>query len=124
VIRKPAQGNASYGLDDRDTGRRGRSCFRRVAFLTGGITLLLGIVAHGLLAVPLAAEVQQPGKVYRVGNLSSLDGPTVNEAAFWEKLRELGWIEGKHITVENRFRRRLERWECSSRSWRCAAPRT
>jgi putative ABC transport system substrate-binding protein len=81
----------------------------------GPALALVLALALGLLAVPLAAEAQQPGKLYRVGNLSSLDGPTVNEAAFWEELRELGWIEGKNITVENRYGgRNLERMATSA----------
>jgi putative ABC transport system substrate-binding protein len=68
-----------------------------------------------LLAAPLAAEAQQAGRVYRVGHLSSFDGPDVNHAAFWEKLRELGWVEGKNITVEHRYGgRNLERMATSA----------
>jgi putative ABC transport system substrate-binding protein len=51
----------------------------------------------------LAAEAQQGDKVSRVGHLSSLDAPTVNHEAFREGLRQLGWIEGKTLIIENRF---------------------
>jgi putative ABC transport system substrate-binding protein len=62
----------------------------------------LAVILSMTLA-PLAAEAQQAGKVYRVGHLSSLDRPTVNHAAFREKLRELGWVEGTNIIFEDRF---------------------
>jgi len=59
----------------------------------------------GTLLGPLAAEAQEnkSGKVYRVGHLSSLDRPAVNHAAFREKMRELGWVEGTNIIFEDRF---------------------
>ena len=33
--------------------------------------VFLSAVTGGLLAAPLAAEAQQPGKVYRIGHLST-----------------------------------------------------
>jgi putative ABC transport system substrate-binding protein len=57
----------------------------------------------GLLTTPLAAEAQPADRTYRLGTLSSLDQPTVNHLAFRAKLRELGWVEGKNITSEDRF---------------------
>jgi putative ABC transport system substrate-binding protein len=65
-------------------------------------TFLCGLTL-GTLAAPLVAEAQQAGKVYRIGHLSSLDRSTANHAAFLEKLRELGWVEGIHIIFEDRF---------------------
>ena len=62
----------------------------------------IGTLAAGLIA-PLAAEAQPAEKTYRIGHLSSLEKPTGNHAAFREKLRELGWIEGKNIASEDRF---------------------
>ncbi|HWN54455.1 MAG TPA: ABC transporter substrate-binding protein [Methylomirabilota bacterium] len=56
-----------------------------------------------VLAAPLAAEAQPAEKMYRIGNLSSLEGPSINHIAFRTKLRELGWIDGKNITSEDRF---------------------
>ena len=60
-------------------------------------------VILSITLAPLTVEAQQAGKVYRVGHLSSLDRPTVNHAAFHEKLRELGWVDGKNIIFEDRF---------------------
>jgi putative ABC transport system substrate-binding protein len=53
------------------------------------------------------AVAQQPQKVYKVGRLSqgSLADP-INKAtleAFQDGLRELGWIDGKNISIENRW---------------------
>ena len=61
------------------------------------------VLAVSLTLAPLGVEAQQAGKIYLVGHLSSLDKPTVNHAAFREKLRELGWVEGLNITFEDRF---------------------
>jgi putative ABC transport system substrate-binding protein len=59
----------------------------------------------GLLATPLLAQAQQ--KVFRIGLLGG-SSPTSPEAshvwaAFFEGLRELGYVEGRNITIENRF---------------------
>ena len=57
-----------------------------------------------LLAAGLAGRAQTPGKLYRIGWLSS--GPwaaTPLLEAFNQGMRELGWIEGRHYTVENLY---------------------
>jgi len=56
-----------------------------------------------LLTAPLAGQPQPVGKPARIGHLSSLDAPTVNHAAFMERLQQLGWVEGRNLSVENRF---------------------
>jgi putative ABC transport system substrate-binding protein len=59
----------------------------------------------GLLAAPLAAEAQQPGKVWRIGWLSptsSLSGASELEA-LRQGLRELGYIEGRNLVIESRW---------------------
>ena len=65
------------------------------------ITLLGGAVATW----PLAARAQQPGKLPTLGFLGSSTpstfGPWV--AAFMERLRELGWAEGRTIAIEYRW---------------------
>jgi putative tryptophan/tyrosine transport system substrate-binding protein len=59
----------------------------------------------GAAAWPLAARAQQPGKLPTVGFLGastpSTWGPWVD--AFAQRLRELGWIEGRTVTVEYRW---------------------
>jgi putative ABC transport system substrate-binding protein len=51
------------------------------------------------------AIAQQPGKVYRVGYLSTPSRESVGRAldAFLHKLRELGWIEGQNLVIEYRW---------------------
>ena len=57
-----------------------------------------------LLAAPLAAEAQQPGKVYRIGMLLHDNNPSdPSRNAFREGLRALGWVEGQNYVLELRF---------------------
>src|SRR5262250_3287282 len=48
------------------------------------------------------AEAQQPSKVPRIGFLSTTSFPLARVEAFRQGLRELGWVEGRNITVEHR----------------------
>jgi putative ABC transport system substrate-binding protein len=67
-------------------------------------TLGIAVLVLGLLAAPLAAGAQQAGKVYRVGFL--WDTPAVWPhalEAFRQGLRDLGWVEGKNLTIEWRW---------------------
>jgi putative tryptophan/tyrosine transport system substrate-binding protein len=65
------------------------------------ITLLGGTMA----AWPFAARAQQPGKMPTVGFLGTTTaaawGPWT--AAFVQRLRELGWIEGRNLAIEYRW---------------------
>jgi len=65
----------------------------------------------GVIAAPLAAQAQQPGKVPRIGFLFfGSPGPSPELDAFRQGLRELLYIEGQNITIEYRFASgRLER---------------
>ena len=66
----------------------------------------MATLAGGLLAAPLAAEAQ-PGKVFRIGILGT--SPPTDPAAvhlwgvFFQRLRELGYVEGQNLTIERRF---------------------
>src|SRR5215468_835994 len=64
------------------------------------ITLLGGVAAW-----PLAARAQQPGKLPTVGFLgqSTPLGESERAAAFAQRLRELGWVEGCTIAIEYRW---------------------
>src|ERR1700738_3494914 len=65
------------------------------------ISLLGGAAA----AWPLAARAQQPGKLPTIGffspNTSSAASPWT--AAFVERLRDLGWIEGRTVAIAYRW---------------------
>ncbi len=64
----------------------------------------IGTIAGGLLAAPLAVKAQQAGKVYRIGFLDP-GSPSVNRfvlEAFRDGLRELGYVEGQQIVIEDR----------------------
>src|SRR5260370_6162592 len=72
----------------------------------------LGTLAASILAVPLAAEAQQAGKVYRLGLLTPGVRPASPTSANLLPLilRELGYIEGQNLVIEQRFAEgRLER---------------
>jgi putative ABC transport system substrate-binding protein len=61
---------------------------------------LLGVAA----AWPLAAHGQQPGKLPTIGFLGA--NPSIESqrvAAFVQRLRELGWIEGRTVSIEYRW---------------------
>src|SRR5215471_3898115 len=69
---------------------------RRRAFIS-----LLG----GAAVLPLVARAQQAGKLPTIGFLG---GPTASTAGQWvtvfrERLRELGWIEGRTVALEVRW---------------------
>jgi putative ABC transport system substrate-binding protein len=59
----------------------------------------------GAAAWPLAAKAQQPGKLPTIGYLGA--SAALSESpwttAFVQRLRELGWIEGRTIAIEYRW---------------------
>ena len=60
-------------------------------------------VLSGAVALPLTARAQQPGRSYRVAYLALLPGEDTTLAKpFLERLRELGYNEGKNITLAYR----------------------
>ncbi len=67
---------------------------------------LISTLVLGLLAGPLPVEAQQVGKVYRIGYLAtrSLSSRmiSVRRKAFREGLRELGYVEGQNVVIEER----------------------
>ena len=65
----------------------------RRAFLT--------LVAGSLLAAPLAAEAQPAAKIFRIGYLAT--NPTTHfQEAFRQGLRDLGYVEGRNLVIEDR----------------------
>src|SRR5712691_4251737 len=82
----PAVTPSARGSGDRVIGRR--------TFISG--------ITGGLLAAPLAAEAQQTGKVYRIGVVAAGVNPRSASffQAFEQRLRELGWVDGKNLAIE------------------------
>src|SRR5215472_15010887 len=82
---------------------------RRI-FATGFSALLFALCiftvlfspCSGLFAAYSSAWAQQPKKVPRIGFLSTTSFPLARVEAFRQGLRELGWVEGRNITVEHR----------------------
>jgi putative ABC transport system substrate-binding protein len=62
------------------------------------------ILSGGLLAAPLAAEAQQPGKVHRIGYLGVTTASSYarHVEALRLGLRDLGYVEGKNLAIEYR----------------------
>ena len=63
------------------------------------VLVALIVVATGSL--PLRAE-EPSQRVVRLGFVGPLSPSTINFAPFWQRLRELGWIEGRNLIVERR----------------------
>jgi putative ABC transport system substrate-binding protein len=64
-------------------------------------------MALGGLAMPLAAQAQQAGKMWRIAIVSYPTAPTPPPPAPWfdalrEALHDLGWTEGRNIVLERR----------------------
>ena len=60
----------------------------------------------GAFVTPLSIYAQQQtGKIARLGSLSPLSASEAapNLEALRRGLRDLGWIEGRNIVIENRF---------------------
>jgi putative ABC transport system substrate-binding protein len=77
--------------------------------MTRRIIGLLVTLALGLCVGPLTATVQSPGKVARIGFLSTggIPNPACSQPDFLRGLHELGYVEGHTISV----------------TWRCAEGR-
>src|SRR5262245_65498391 len=63
------------------------------------------VMAASIVAAPIAAEAEQTTKIPRIGVLS-LFAPSERKLwhqAFQQGLRDLGWVEGKNLTIEYRY---------------------
>ena len=75
--------------------------------------LLIALLGGAAAAWPLAVQAQQPRKLPTIGYLgaSTPAGQGQWLAAFVERLRELGWIEGRTVAIEVRWaENRAERY--------------
>jgi putative tryptophan/tyrosine transport system substrate-binding protein len=59
----------------------------------------------GVAAWPLAARAQQPAKLPTIGFMGAANSSSYGQwvAAFVQRLRELGWIEGRTVAIEVRW---------------------
>src|ERR1700686_3992216 len=71
-------------------------CIGRREFIT-----LLG----GAAVWPLRARAQQPEKIPTIGYLAPTNPATLsrNTSTLLQRLRELGWVEGRTVTIETRW---------------------
>jgi putative ABC transport system substrate-binding protein len=62
-------------------------------------------LAGGAAAWPIAASAQQPGKLPTIGFLGSGTAAAQSKwtAAFVQRLRELGWNDGRNVAIEYRW---------------------
>src|SRR6516164_8688496 len=73
--------------------------------VTIGRRELLAALGGAAAAWPLAARAQQTGKLPTIGFLGGTSPSVVSQsvAAFVQRLRELGWIEGRTVAIEYRW---------------------
>ena len=66
----------------------------------------IALLAGGMLAAPLAARAQQTEKNHRIGILGNVPLSDPGSARLWgeftQGLRDLGYVEGRNITIEYR----------------------
>jgi putative ABC transport system substrate-binding protein len=64
----------------------------------------IGVLAGGAVAVPIALEAQQAGRMYRIGYLSPGRAFTGKDLdSFRRGLNELAWVEGRNIEIVSRW---------------------
>jgi putative ABC transport system substrate-binding protein len=71
-----------------------------------------GLVGSAAVTWPLAARAQQPAKLPTIGFLGGQTPKAQSQwvAAFVQRLRELGWFEGRNVVIEYRWAEgRIER---------------
>jgi putative ABC transport system substrate-binding protein len=66
---------------------------------------LIAMIGAAAAAWPLTARAQQPGKLPTIGFFSANTPSTASPwtAAFVQRLRDLGWIEGRTVAIEYRW---------------------
>jgi ABC-type uncharacterized transport system substrate-binding protein len=64
---------------------------------------LVILLALSSAAAPWRSLAQQQSKVWRIGAISLASGPSEITAAFIQKLRELGYVDGKNVVFEWRY---------------------
>ncbi|MGH2361296.1 MAG: ABC transporter substrate-binding protein, partial [bacterium] len=76
---------------------------RRVLLLAFGLSL--AALAAAVLAPPLARAADPAQRIVRVGFVDPESPSTAVRGvpAFWQRLRELGWVEGQNLVIETRW---------------------
>jgi len=66
---------------------------------------LMSLLGGAAAAWPLAARAQQAGKLLTIGLLGAATLSTTSPwvAAFLQRLRDFGWVEGRNIVIEYRW---------------------
>jgi hypothetical protein len=60
------------------------------------------MITLGLALAPVAAEAQQTGKVPRIAIIAATPLPAPQVNALLQGLRELGYVEGRNVVIEQR----------------------
>src|SRR5690242_1767075 len=93
-----------YGETDKrpadERSRLVRNC--REVHSQVALQLATIVATFVLFCAPLASEAQPPGKMYRVG-LVSLGGDPFWWRPVLEAMRELGYVEGRNLTITRAF---------------------
>src|SRR5262249_26512033 len=111
---RPAGANADqvrahYQPQNRERARHGHSAGTARARQRGDRMkrreFIFGLGGAAAAMWPLAARAQQPGKLPTIGLMGSATAGTWSNytAPFVQRLRELGWIEGRTVTIEYRW---------------------
>jgi len=64
---------------------------------------LVATLALVLFVTPFAADAQRPGQVPRIGWLALASPPLIELEGLRQGLRELGYVEGQTIVIEDRY---------------------
>ena len=76
----------------------------RSLWSVGNRSVFCLVLSALLFALSWSAEAQQPTKVYRLGFLSGGSaGSSSTVEAFRQGLRDLGYVEGKNVSIEYRY---------------------
>jgi len=77
----------------------------RRAFIAGATAALATPLAAalGVVSAPAVTGAQHAAKTHRIGFLSLQPGPGATTEAFHQALRELGYVQGRTITIEYRW---------------------
>ncbi len=72
------------------------------SLVTRRLVGLIASVALAIITAPPPANGQPSTKVFRIGHLHSLY-PTPFHETFWQRLRDLGFVERKNLIAERRY---------------------